>query len=153
MKAKLAPAPQPDPIRPARILWLLAIPAFLNLAYLWFQIGNPGDTSMPESLIVYGMQRMNSGQTLYLDFNQAPFNYMPYTPLYSWIVAHLGKIVSWGSLFMIGRIFTFLCVLILAAILYANARRQYGRTLIAASGGLLFLSSTLLWQWGVTARP
>jgi hypothetical protein len=151
MKPK--PAPQPDPVTPARILWLLTIPAILNLAYLWFQIGNPGDTSMPESLIVYGMQRMNSGQTLYLDFHQAPFNYMPYTPLYSWIVAHLGRIAQWGSLFMIGRIFTFGCVLILTAILYVNARRQYGRTLIAASGGLLLLGSTLLWQWSVTARP
>lgn len=138
-------------------IWILALPfliAVFNIALLVQQIQNPGDTSMPESLQVYGAQRVERGQNLYQDYHVAPFNYMPYTPFYFLIVGKMAGLsqLSLDGIFVLGRTVTFVCCLLLCVLLFLEQKRKPG-FLISASGAAFFIGSALLWEWGCTTRP
>lgn len=138
------------------VLLLPVLLAVLNVAGLFAQLGNPSDTSTPESLLVYCAQRVQHGQTLYQDYHHFPYNYMPYTPLFTWttgIVAR-GLNADTETLFLLGRIFSLCGCFALAFLLYKHERKGTADGfLLCVSGAALFLSSTILRQWGVTSRP
>jgi hypothetical protein len=147
----------PTVIRRAATLALLApaLMAVLNIASLWTQLHNPADTSTPESLLVYCAQRIQHGASLYQDYHRVPYNYMPYTPLYTEIT---GTAARWlnsdaSGLFFLGRFLTFTCCLGVAFLLYKQGREGSDSFLCGSAGAAFFLASTILRQWAVTCRP
>lgn len=129
--------------------------AALNFAGLLTQLRSPDDTSTPESLLVYCAQRVQHGQELYQDYHRPPYNYMPYTPLYTGMTGLIARAVNadTNTLILLGRVFSLCCCLLIAFLLYRGGREDQDPLLTGISGAALFLASTILRQWGVTSRP
>jgi hypothetical protein len=142
-----------------KILWLILILPFvltlLNLRYFWLQCFNPSETSSPESMVVYFAERAARGQSIFLDYHRPPYIPMPYTPFYHWLIGKAGGYFGLNreGIIVSGRIFTLGCAVLISLLLFIRARSEEEEIPLAASGGLFFLSSYVLWPWAVTNRP
>lgn len=142
-----------------RLFWLILILplllALLNLRFLWLQCWNPSDTSNPESLAIFFVERVAEGKDLFLDYHQPPFNLLQYTPVYHLLLGKTARAFDLNreKIFIVGRIFTFGCTLLIGMLLFLRAGAEEKKFSIAASGALFFLSSYILWPWAVTNRP
>ena len=133
---------------------LTIIVAALNLAHLWVQTSNPGETSVPESLFILHAQNLAEGKPLYTDFRRPPYNLTPYTPVYYFILAGVKNLFSLDvdQLFTRGRQLMIGFALILAALIYWNSQRITANRTLSLLSAFIFLGSYLLWPTACTNR-
>ena len=133
---------------------LTIVVAALNLAHLWVQTSNPGETSVPESLFILHAQNLAEGKPLYTDFRRPPYNLTPYTPVYYFILAGVKNLFSLDvdQLFTRGRQLMIGFALILAVLIYWNSQRITANRNLSFLSALIFLGSYLLWPTACTNR-
>jgi hypothetical protein len=136
------------------LLALTVVAALLNVAYLWLQTSNPGETSAPESLFILHAQNLAEGKPLYTDFRKPPYNLTPYTPVYYGILAGIKIFFSLDveQLFTRGRQLMICFSLILAALISWHSFRTTASKTISALSALVFLGAYLLWPAACTNR-
>ena len=137
------------------------VSAMLLAAGLLFNIGlvrsHANSIRGVEPNVVYGIQRLLDGQTLYSDPDHAPFAVIQYTPLYYLAAAALDGALGLEprtqvyEIYVAGRALSLICGLAVTALVYIACRR-FGRerseSLIAAA-----LSFLLAVPWYTLVRP
>ena len=123
----------------------------LSLQFINFH----GDTSFPESAVVYNALLASKDGHLYRSWQDAPFTTSPYGPLYYGVLALMAKIGSLGqqSLLVAGRIWSFASSLGATFLVYLWARRLGVSKLLAVIGAAFFAALHDLVPWNVTTRP
>jgi len=141
------------------LFWLLLFLALIPGAFLFFKqacvsIPIKQDIQYPESVVVYGVWRVTTGEPLYLDYHLAPYVITDYMPVFYYAAGWLSKLFSPSihGAYVISRMLVLLSSLIQTWLIYVICRelKLSRRAGLAAAG--LFLSSSLLLPWGYQAR-
>jgi hypothetical protein len=126
-----------------------------GLAYLFYRIlilfyVQP-DAGGVEGNIIFFVQRLLNGDSLYTDPEHSPFAVAQYGPLYYYMVAAMAKMTGTGPddvscLYFISRLLSFLFAIGIAATLFLIARRRYALdkmfSIAVAIAGFIFLDIT-----------
>lgn len=136
------------------IFCLLIILTFLNLIFLYIEIKNPQDTTIPESAFAYNAFEICKGQGLYKNFFEFPFNIAPYTPLYYYFLSFSIKLLNLNAenIFYFGRAMNFFILLITSFIIYIILKKENISNFSTFFTLLLILSNFTLYPWAVTLR-
>jgi len=136
------------------ITGLGAVRAIFLVLYTSYQLASPIETHPLEAEMVHLSWRVQTGLSLYPQWESYPHVANFFAPLYFWCIGCIGHVINANlrDLFLIGRVatvsFNLLTTLSLGAFLY---QRYGGRA--ALMGTIVSLGPTPLYGFGVMVRP
>jgi len=131
------------------------MPFFLWSTWHWTTTRN--DSTNPESVGVYLIQRLAAGKPLHVDFRQAHGSHVisghaPGSYLLPALVCYLAGGEEYAAR-LAGRLQSLGAFLLVALLVFYSLRRRGGERLAAAAAALLLLTSPLFYAWMATCRP
>lgn len=144
----------------SRSLWSVALLA-LTLAASTFhlhylaQLDRDGENSGSEGEILAGLSRVTGGVPLYQDYRQPPHVLAQYTPLYYIIPGSIARCLGTqgAAVFLVGRIYTYLCWLAVGGCLYWLTRQAGAARWASIVAALLWYATELAPNHAVSFRP
>jgi hypothetical protein len=123
------------------------------LTYAAYTISSPRQVLVLEGSNVYFAWRAQQGLTLYPDANHYPYAANLTGPAYFWTVGQLGRLAGAdvAGLYFLGRLVSFACVLLGAALLAVCLGRRYGRW-AAAAAAVFACGAAPMVSFGVMVR-
>lgn len=136
------------------LIFILFILFLLNSSYLFKQIFNPSDTTMPESVFALISFEFSSGNEIYKDFREFPFIITPYPPLYYWFLGFSINLFNLNkeNIFYFGRFVNIFLVFLLGLIFYTYLRKKNISLYSSIFSVLLLLCNFNLFPWAITLR-
>ena len=137
-------------------IWgVLALCVVVSVCVSFRYLHKVGDVSIPESGIATVALNFAKTGRLYRPLDLPPYTPVAYGPALYALLAAIAKVTGADILTLVstGRIFSFLCYLLLGAVVYYGSKRSGHGLGISVTVALLVWADPLFIPWNATVRP